>query len=55
MNSTPSLSSHNCFNVLNIEKIKNDIEMETQDMQKPETSLISAPVTNFYAKDRCPK
>jgi hypothetical protein len=29
--------------------------METQDMQKPETSLISAPVTNFYAKDRCPK
>jgi hypothetical protein len=52
MKSTPSLSSHNHFNVTNIEKIKNDIEMETQDMQKLETPLISAPVTNFCAKDR---
>jgi hypothetical protein len=49
------LSSHNHFNVLNIEKIKNDIEMETQDMQKPKTLLISALITNFHAKDRCPE
>jgi hypothetical protein len=55
MKSTPLLSFHNCFNILNIEKIKNDIEMETQDVQKLETPLISAPVTNFYAKDHCPK
>jgi hypothetical protein len=51
----PSLSSHNCFSVLNIEKIKNDIETETQDVQKLETPLISAPVTDFCAKDRRPK
>jgi hypothetical protein len=50
MNSTPLLSSHNHFNVLNIEKIKNDIEMETQDMQKPKTPLISTPITDFCAK-----
>jgi hypothetical protein len=51
----PSLSSHNRFNVLNIEKIKNNIEMETQDMQKLETPLIPSLVTDFHAKDHCPK
>jgi hypothetical protein len=51
----PSLSFHNCFNVLNIEKIKNDIKIETQNMQKLETPLFSAPVTNFHAKDHRPK
>ena len=34
MNSTPSSSWHNCFNVLHVEQI-NDIETKIQDMQKP--------------------
>jgi hypothetical protein len=55
MNSMPLLSSHNHFNVLNIEKIKNDIETETQDVQKFETPSTSALVTNFCAKDCHPK
>ena len=41
MNSTPSLSSHNCFNVLYIEQI-NDIETKTQDMQKPDPCCIES-------------
>jgi hypothetical protein len=55
MKSMPLLSSNNCFNVLNIEKIKNNIEMETQDVQKLETPSIAPPVTDFHAKDHCPK
>jgi hypothetical protein len=55
MKSMPLLSSHNHFNVLNIEKMKNDIEMKTQDMQKLGTPLISPLVTDFRAKDHCPK
>jgi hypothetical protein len=50
----PLLSSHNHFSVLNIEKM-NDIETETQDMQKLETPLIFTPVTDFHAKDHRPK
>jgi hypothetical protein len=51
----PSLSSHNRFSVLNIEKMKNDIEMEAQDVQKLKTPLISTLVTDFHAKDHHPK
>ena len=39
MNSTPSLSSHNHFNVLYIEQI-NNIETKTQDVQKPDPCCI---------------
>jgi hypothetical protein len=53
MNSTPLLSFYNRFNVLNIEEIKNDIDMETQDMQKPKTPLSA--LINFHARDRHPK
>ena len=41
MNSTPSLSSHNRFNVLYIEQI-NNIETKTQDMQKPDPCCIES-------------
>ena len=45
----PLLSSHNCFDVLYIENT-NDIEMENQDMQKPEVSPIPAPMVDFGVK-----
>ena len=54
MNCMPSLSSYNHFDVLYIENT-NEIEMETQDVQKPEVSLTSALTADFGVKACCPK
>ena len=54
MNCMPSLSSYNCFDILYIENT-NDIETETQDMQKPETSLTPTPTANPGVKTHCSK
>ena len=54
MNSMPSLSSYNCFDVLYVENT-NDIEMEKQDMHKTEASLTSALMADFCIKTCCPK
>ena len=53
MNSMPSLSSHNCFNVLYVEQI-NDIETKAQDMQKPdfcciELQMETVPSVTFFS------
>jgi hypothetical protein len=54
MNSAPLLSSHNHFDVLCIEQI-NDIETETQDMQKPEIPSISMLKTDSSIQTHCPR
>ena len=54
MNCMPLLSSYNCFNVLYIENT-NDIEIENQDVQKPEVSLTSALMVDFGVKTHHPK
>ena len=54
MNCTSSLSSHNRFNVLDVENI-NDIEIENQNVQKIETSPISDSTTDFTPNIRRPK
>src|ERR1700678_1575820 len=54
MNSTPSLSSYNRFDVLQIEQI-NDIEIETPDVQKTEKSPISASTADSPIRIRRPK
>jgi hypothetical protein len=54
MNSTPSLSSYNRFDVLQIEQI-NDIEMETPDVQKTEKPPISDLAANSPIRIRRPK
>ena len=53
MNCMPSLSSCNHCNVLYIENA-NDIEMETQDVQKPEVSLTPTLTADSSVKT-CPK
>ena len=50
----PLLSSCNRFNVLYIENT-NDIEMENQDMQKPEVSLTPTLTADFGVKTHHPK
>ena len=50
----PLLSSHDHFNVLYIENT-NDIEMENQDMQKPEVSLTPTLMADFAVKTCRPK
>src|ERR1700678_3659806 len=54
MNSMPSLSSYNRFDVLQVEHI-NDIEMETPDVQGTEKPPISASPTDSPIRIRCPK
>ena len=54
MNCMPLLSSYNHFDVLYIENT-NDIEMENQDMQKPEVSSTSAPMADFGVQTCHPK
>src|ERR1700678_1453306 len=54
MNSMPSLSSYNRFNVLRVEQI-NDIEMETPDVQKTVKPPISASPTDSPPRIRRPK
>ena len=54
MNSTPSLSSYNRFDILPIEQI-NDIETKTQDVQNPDLPSTSIPIINSYAQTRCSK
>ena len=49
MNCMLLLSSHNHFNVLCIENT-NDIEMENQDMQKPEVSLTPTLMADLAVK-----
>ena len=54
MNCMPSLSSDNRFNVLYMENT-NDIEMENQDVQKPEVSPTSTLTADFGVKTHHPK
>ena len=54
MNSMPSLSSYNHFDILPIEQI-NDIKTKTQDVQNPDLSLTSTPIINSYVWTSCPK
>src|ERR1700678_973205 len=54
MNSMPSLSSYNCFNVLQVEQI-NNIEMETPDVQKTVKPPISASPTDSPPRIHHPK
>ena len=54
MNSTPLLSSYNCFDVLYVENT-NDIETEKQDVHKTEASPTSTPTVDFCIKTHHPK
>ena len=54
MNSTPSLSSYNRFDVLYVENT-NDIKMEKQDVHKTEASPTSTLTADFCIKTCHPK
>ena len=54
MNSMPSLSFYNRFDILPIEQI-NDIETKTQDVQNPDPPSTSTLIINSYAQTCCSK